>query len=82
MTRAYHHHVVKADLFEIKANARREAIKKVIIQRNPNASSEWVEKECSADHYFKAHVAAQQFHVRQATMYGLGAILEALSSEG
>jgi len=81
-TGRYREHVRLADMAELKANKRRADYRAALARRNPQASEEWLDMECSKDHYFKAHVATQQFHVRQASMYGLGAILEALSSKG
>ena len=81
-TGRYREHVRLADLAEAQANKRRASYREWLAKKQPNASEEWLDTECSKDHQFKALVATQQFHARQATMYGLGAILEALSSKG
>jgi hypothetical protein len=81
-TGRYREHVRLADQAEDKANKRRAEYRTWLANRQPNASAEWLDNECSKDHQFKALVATQQFHVRQAQMYGMGAILEALSSKG
>jgi hypothetical protein len=78
----YWANVAAADDAERKANNRRMVYRAWLAGRQPDASSEWLDQECSKDHQFKSFVAVQQFHVRQAQMYGLGAILEALSSRG
>ena len=78
MKSVYDYHVTQADLHERRANKRRDAVKFVIAERNPRAGEEWVNKEASNDARFKELVATQQFHVRQATMYGLGALMESM----
>lgn len=77
-TQEYREHVRKAGIYEVKATKRRERVLEYLAEKNPNASSEWYEIEASKDYYFKSYVASQQFHARQATMYGPGAILEVL----
>jgi hypothetical protein len=82
MTSEYYHHVHMANLAEESANVRRGQVKSRLERKHPLATEEWWDMECSKDFIWKGLVATQQFHVRQATMYGLGAILEALSSKG